>query len=245
MAPPRESASPKSSDNKSSRKSPAGQPKKSAAKTTRRTSASSKPSPASAAPLALLADFAALMRAHRLRWYIFGAQAAVAYGRPRMTADVDVTVDPGRTSTLTLVDALAGAGFDLRIDLGEDFLREARLLPLVHRATAMPVDVMLASTSLHSEFLARSRLVTIGSVRVPMISPEDLLVTKILAGRPKDLEDSRGVLLEQRDLDLDHVRALLGELGEALGEDRLLRRLERLLRSIKPEGSPRRRTARS
>lgn len=185
------------------------------------------------------------MRARRLRWYIFGAQAAVAYGRPRMTADVDVTVDLGATSTLTLVEALAGAGFDLRIDLGEDFLREARLLPLVHRPTAMPVDVVLASPGLHAEFLARRRLVDVGSVRVPMISPEDLLVTKILAGRPKDLEDSRGVLLEQKGLDLDYVRALLGELGEALGESRLLRRLDRILRSIKPEGAPRRRTARS
>jgi Nucleotidyltransferase of unknown function (DUF6036) len=185
------------------------------------------------------------MRARRLRWYIFGAQAAVAYGRPRMTADVDVTVDLGAASPLALVEALARAGFDLRIELGEDFLRETRLLPLVHRATAMPVDVVLASPGLHAEFLARHRLVEVGSVYVPMISPEDLIVTKILAGRPKDLEDSRGVLLEQKDLDLDHVRALLGDLGEALGEDRLLRRLDRLLRATKLDGAPRRRAARS
>jgi len=186
------------------------------------------------------------MRKRRLRWYVFGAQAAVAYGRPRMTADVDVTVDPGETSTLALVDALARAGFDLRIDLGEDFLREARLLPLVHRPTAMPIDVVLAGPGLHGEFLARRRLVDIGSVRVPMISPEDLVVTKVLAGRPKDLEDLRGVLLEQEELDLAHVRALLGEMEEALGDDRLLRRLERIIRAAMPRGARRpRQTPRS
>ncbi|XYI04185.1 nucleotidyl transferase AbiEii/AbiGii toxin family protein [Sorangium sp. So ce1128] len=170
------------------------------------------------------------MRRRRLRWYVFGAQAAVAYGRPRMTADVDVTIDLAQTSTLTLVDDLSRAGFDLRIDLGEAFLREARLLPLVHRATCMPIDVVIAASSLHVEFLARRRLIDLGGVRVPMISPEDLIVTKVLAGRPKDLEDVRGVLLEQHDLDLDRIRELLGELEAALGEDRLLRRLERLLR---------------
>ncbi|WP_437582036.1 nucleotidyltransferase [Sorangium sp. So ce887] len=181
----------------------------------------------------MLADLAAALRRRRLRWYVFGAQAAVAYGRPRMTADVDVTIDLAQTSALTLVDDLSRAGFDLRIHLGEDFLREARLLPLVHRSTSMPIDVVIAASSLHVEFLARRRLIDLGGVRVPMISPEDLVVTKVLAGRPKDLEDVRGVLLEQDDLDLDRIRELLGELEAALGEDRLLRRLERLIRKAR------------
>ncbi|WP_438002495.1 nucleotidyltransferase [Sorangium sp. So ce296] len=181
----------------------------------------------------MLADLAGALRRRRLRWYVFGAQAAVAYGRPRMTADVDVTVDLAHTSTLALVDDLSRAGFDLRIHLGEDFLRDARLLPLVHRPTCMPIDVVIAASSLHVEFLARRRVIDLGGVRVPMISPEDLVVTKVLAGRPKDLEDVRGVLIEQRDLDLDRIRDLLGELEAALGEDRLLRRLERLIRKAR------------
>ncbi|KYF89799.1 hypothetical protein BE20_19620 [Sorangium cellulosum] len=223
-----------SSASKSSRKSPVGRAKKNVAKTSPRTSASSRPSTASRpAAVALLADLAAALRRRRLRWYVFGAQAAVAYGRPRMTADVDVTVDLAQTSSLALVDDLSRAGFDLRIQLGEDFLREARLLPLVHRPTSMPIDVVIAASSLHIEFLARRRLIDLGGVRVPMISPEDLVVTKVLAGRPKDLEDVRGVLLEQHDLDLDRIRDLLGELEAALGEDRLIRRLERLLRKAR------------
>lgn len=32
---------------------------------------------------------------------------------------------------------------------------------------------------------------------MPVISAEDLIVTKILAGRPKDLDDVRGILLER------------------------------------------------
>lgn len=150
-----------------------------------------------------------------------------------MTADVDVTVDLAQTDTLTLVDDLSRSGFALRFPLGEDFLREARLLPLVHLPTAMPIDLVIASSPLHREFLERSRPVDIGGVRVPMISPEDLVVTKVLAGRPKDLEDLRGVLLEQPGLDLDRVRELLGELEAALGEDKLLRRLERAIRKAR------------
>jgi predicted nucleotidyltransferase len=179
----------------------------------------------------LLADLAAVLGTLGLRWYVFGAQCASAYGRPRMTADVDVTVDPASIDTLTLVDQVRGAGFHLRMDLGDDFLREARLLPLVHRLTSMPLDVVLASTDLQREFLDRARLVDAGGIQVPMMSPEDLVVTKVLAGRPKDLDDVRGVLHEQPSLDVERVRALLGQLEAKLEEPRLVARFERLLKS--------------
>ncbi|WP_437904700.1 DUF6036 family nucleotidyltransferase [Sorangium sp. So ce327] len=94
----------------------------------------------------------------------------------------------------------------------------------------MPIDAVIAASSLHVEFLARRRLIDLGGVRVPMISPQDLVLTKALAGRPKDIENVRGVLPEQHDLNIDRIRELLGELEAAVGDDRLLRRLERLIR---------------
>ncbi len=41
-----------------------------------------------------LADLASVLEDLGLRWYLFGAQAAIHYGNPRATADVDVTVEP-------------------------------------------------------------------------------------------------------------------------------------------------------
>lgn len=148
-----------------------------------------------------------------------------------MTADVDVTVDLQQMETPAFVKELEEAGFARRIELAEEFLREARLVPLVHMATGMPIDVVIAGSNFHAEFLDRRRIVDVGGVRVPMISPEDLIVTKVLAGRPKDLEDVRGVLLERPDVDLSRVHELLGLLEVALGDNRLLRRLDRLVRT--------------
>ena len=63
----------------------------------------------------------------------------------------------------------------------------------------------------------------IGAVTVSVISPEDLVVTKILAGRPKDLEDVRGILLERlAQIDLAGVRSTLAMLESALGQSGLL-----------------------
>lgn len=235
MAPPQRSGWPMSSEDKPSRRNPIGRTKKSGEKTARRTSAPSKPSSASTSGATrLLADFSEVMRELGLRWYVFGAQAAIVHGRPRMTADVDITVDPGQTSTPALLEELSRAGFSLRMAFSEDFLRDARLLLLVHDATTMPLDLMLASTRMHAEFLERSRLADVGGFEVPVMSPEDVIVTKVLAGRAKDLEDVRGVLIEQRDIDLSRVRELLSELESALEDPRLVRRFERLVRDARP-----------
>jgi hypothetical protein len=223
-----------SSGNKPSRKTRRARSTPSAVETSRRTSASSRRSLALVpAPVQALADFARAMRAARLRWYVFGAQAAVAYGRPRMTADIDVAVAKGRASAKWLVDALEKAGVSLRVALSKGFLRDARLLPMVHVPTGMPMDVILIGAGLQEEFVARRRSVDVGGVRVPMISAEDLVATKVLAGRRKDMEDVRGVLLEQRRLDLARIRDVLRRLATALDDDRLLPRFERLLRTAR------------
>jgi hypothetical protein len=66
---------------------------------------------------------------------------------------------------------------------------------------------------------------------VPIISAEDLVVTKVLAGRPKDLEDIRGILLAQSDgLDTGAVRRLLGQLESALGVSDLVPVFDGLLK---------------
>jgi len=181
----------------------------------------------------LLAAFSQVMRRRRWRWYVFGGQAVLAYGRPRLTADVDVTVDLAESEPGDLVRELKRSSFDLRCELTDAFLAEARLLPFVHRKTGLPVDVVLVNSSLQAEFLERRKMIDAGGSRVPMISPEDLVATKILAGRRKDLEDARGVLLERGErLDLKRVRRVIEQLDAIRGGNKLRARLERLVRTL-------------
>ena len=56
-------------------------------------------------------------------------------------------------------------------------------------------------------------------------------MTKILGGRPKDIQDVRGVILARRDeIDIGRVRSLLRLLEEALGQSDLLPALDVALR---------------
>jgi hypothetical protein len=88
--------------------------------------------------------------------------------------------------------------FHLRFD-DPELVDRTRVFPFVHEGTGIPVDVVLAGPGLEEEFLDRAIDVQIEGTVVPVISPEDLIVTKVVAGRPKDIEDVSGVLRERAD----------------------------------------------
>lgn len=64
-------------------------------------------------------------------WYLFGAQAVVAYGVPRLSADVDVTLRMIPEEPERFTDEMRQAGFQPRID-DPEFVRRTRVLPFVH-----------------------------------------------------------------------------------------------------------------
>jgi uncharacterized nucleotidyltransferase DUF6036 len=156
------------------------------------------------------------------RWYVFGAQAVSAYGLPRLSADVDVTLDLAPDDPERFAREMEAAGFALRVS-DPDFIRRTRVMPFVHLATGMPLDVVLAGSGLEDEFLARARRFDLGGTEMPFIHPEDLVIAKVLAGRPKDIEDARGVWKALgAGLDADRVRRILGLLEEALSQSDLV-----------------------
>ncbi len=169
-----------------------------------------------------------------VRWYLFGAQAAILYGSSRLTADADVTVDLGERSTRELVHDLERAGFALRVADAEGFVERTRVLPLVHVASELPLDVVLAGPGPEEVFLRRARMIRIGEIEVPVACPEDLIAMKILAGRPHDLQDVAAVIRgEGERLDAGLVRATLQQLEQALGQSDLLPAFEELLRTAR------------
>ena len=61
-----------------------------------------------------LRDLREVLDREGLRWYVFGAQAVVVYGQPRLTADLDVTLEASLERASRLVPALEQGGFETR-----------------------------------------------------------------------------------------------------------------------------------
>ncbi|MCY3733245.1 MAG: hypothetical protein OXG42_03095 [Chloroflexi bacterium] len=160
------------------------------------------------------------------RWYLFGAQAVVAYGVPRFSADVDVTLALAPDAPERFVRDMEAGGFTLRVD-DPEFVRQTRVLPFVHAATGMPLDVVLAGSGLEEEFLGRAKTTDISGVDVPLIDVADLVIAKILAGRPKDMEDARSLWrLHGSYIDRRRIQRVLQLLEQALGQSDLISGLQ-------------------
>jgi hypothetical protein len=182
----------------------------------------------------LLADLARGLQALGVRWFLFGAQAAILHGAARLSADVDVTVDLGARSSRELVDELARVGFELRVSDAAGFVEATRVLPLLHGPSRMPLDLVLAGPGLEEQFFARATERRVGDTVVPVVSAEDLVAMKILAGRPRDLDDVRAIVRARRDLDLEAIRGTLRLLERALDRADLVAELERIVAVPRP-----------
>lgn len=162
-----------------------------------------------------------------VRWYVFGAQAVIAAGAVRQTADIDITTED--VPALQLQKALAKAGYVLRKDIPglAGLVAHHRILPLEHRKTGYQLDVVRAGPGLEEQMLARPIRRRIGRSVIPFVQTNDLLVLKILAGRDKDLEDVRALLRSRsKEIDADVVRGRLGELEAMLDDSTLLESFE-------------------
>jgi len=173
----------------------------------------------------VLGQLSRAFRDLRITWYVFGAQALVLRGFPRATADLDVTVLLGAIPPSRLVAALEKRGFKPSFK-DAAFVAATRVLPVVHKATGFPVDIVLGGPGLEGLFAAAAEKVKVGRLLVPVATATHLVVMKVLAGRPKDIEDAAALLAVQADqIDAKEMTGLVGSLASALAENDILMRL--------------------
>ena len=137
---------------------------------------------------------------------IGGAVAMAAYGVPRMTADLDLTVYVEEERHEALFDALERAGclFDRRTATAH----VARIALFTVRSGGVGVDLFVAFHPHHHEGRARRRrLSTPATGELYFLSAEDLVVHKLALGRDKDRADLEALFaVSGADLDLGYVR---------------------------------------
>jgi hypothetical protein len=75
--------------------------------------------------------------------------------------------------------------------------------------TGIPVDLVLSTSEFERSAIARADHFKERGVDVAYAAFEDLLVMKLVAGRPRDLEDARAMLLKRERYDEAHVMSAL------------------------------------
>ncbi|OGW29642.1 MAG: hypothetical protein A2X59_12845 [Nitrospirae bacterium GWC2_42_7] len=104
------------------------------------------------------------------------------------------------------------------------------VLPAINLATGIRVDFIFSFTPYETNAIQRSKKISILGQDVCFASPEDVIIHKVFAGRPRDIEDARIIILKNAELDYSYIRHWLEEFDLSSDEKRdLLKTFEDLL----------------
>ncbi len=151
---------------------------------------------------------------------LIGGLAVSLRGQPRMTLDVDLVIHAEIADVLRLVADLSQTTFSPLFSGVEEVVAKAFILPLRHRTTGIRVDLAIGMSGFERHAIERATRMPIGSGTIPVVTVEDLLVMKALAGRPQDEEDIRGIVaVHGESIDWKRCLETAGELGLAIDID--------------------------
>jgi hypothetical protein len=136
---------------------------------------------------------------------VIGGQAVLLYGEPRMTLDIDITLGVDVDELARVLAAVQPARLEILPADVHEFTRKTRVLPLRDPSSGIRVDLIFSFSAYEQEAIRRAKAVQIGDTAVSYASLEDLIVHKMVAGRPRDIEDVRGVLLRNPVFDRTYV----------------------------------------
>lgn len=176
----------------------------------------------------LLERLARALDEARLPYMIIGGQAVLLYGEPRLTRDIDITlgVDMDRQADIVAVATTLSL---TPLVAPESFTKQTMVLPCLDQATGIRIDFIFSFTPYERQAIDRAARVSIGNAQVRFATVEDLIIHKMLAGRPRDHEDVTGILLKQPHLDLAYVRHWLAQFAATVNQP-LTEQFESLLK---------------
>jgi predicted nucleotidyltransferase len=163
------------------------------------------------------------------RGVLIGGVAASLLGTPRYTVDLDAVVLLNLEDIPELLAQAAKRGIEPRNPDPCGFARQSRVLLLRHVASGTNIDISLGILPFELEMVERSRVVEIGSIKLRLPTPEDLIIMKVVANRPKDLLDIQSVAAHHPDLDRERIRGWIKQFGEALDRPDLWQTISQLL----------------
>jgi len=166
-------------------------------------------------------EVAAVLDRLEIPYAVGGSWASSLLGRPRLTHDVDLTVEPFPGKETAFCDSFSD-DYYVSLPMIQDAIRRRSSFNIIHWPSGFKIDIFVRKDRPYdASVLARRRLHSLSEGRsLTLVSPEDVILLKLewyrLGGNmsERQLEDVRGVFqMQAGKLDqayLDHWAADLG-----------------------------------
>ncbi len=163
-------------------------------------------------------------------YLVIGGIAVGLVGEPRSTGDVDIDILLRPEQLPDFFSKAKQAGFKFQ---EAECRKQAETTGTFQvRYGDFHVDFIIASIELERQAFKRKRMIKLYDTKAPFPTPEDMILLKIIPGRPQDLVDARGIILRHKGkLDTRYLKSWAQALSDEAQDARIAAELERLLKA--------------
>lgn len=157
---------------------------------------------------------------------VIGGQAVLVHGEARFTQVIDITLALSPADSALVLTLCADESLAIGIEDPDRFVASTHVLPASDPTSGSRIDFVFSSTEYERAAIGRSLTVQVGGQDLPFAAVEDLIIHKLLAARPRDLEDIRGIVRKRgNEVDWAYVDLWVGAFSEAPGQEQLAEHL--------------------
>jgi hypothetical protein len=159
----------------------------------------------------LLTKITGILDKLKIPYIITGGMAVSVWGRTRYTADIDIVVELAEKNISSLAKELLGVDKDVYVS--KEAMREALETKgefnFIHPQSQLKVDFWVVKDNFNKQEIKRAITKKIDGKRVNFVSPEDLVLSKLLwyqlSESTRQLEDIESVLRISK-VDMDYIK---------------------------------------
>jgi len=147
-----------------------------------------------------------------IRYVVMGGLAVRIHGIPRPTYDVDLTIAVDQQQLQQLFVDAERVGYSVSDAYKSGWMDRVAEMPIVklrawlQDGKGIDVDLFVCESAFQNSLIDRGVECQFESRKMTVVSPEDLVLLKLLANRPRDMGDVQDVLFMQGQLDEAYMR---------------------------------------
>lgn len=165
-------------------------------------------------------------------YIVTGSVAAMAYGEPRLTNDIDIVAEIQEHQIEGIIAGFPASEFYINEEAIKEAIRQRTQFNIIHPTSGLKVDIILKQDTPFdkSRFERFRRIHPAESYQANFASPEDVIIKKMEyykeGASEKHLRDITGILkITGKEIDLDYISIWAHRLGLTEIWNAILRRI--------------------
>lgn len=164
----------------------------------------------------LLKKIALQLKKASIPYMVIGGQAVLLYGEPRLTRDIDITLGMGVDGLDRVKKILPIIGLKSLVEKEKEFVERNMVLPTMDKKSGIRVDFIFSFSTYAIQAIERAKDIKLGRSLVRFASLEDVVIHKVIAGRARDFDDIKSILLKNPKFDLVYIKKWLKQFDKSL-----------------------------